>query len=249
MHINCSNWLTDIFSEEKESLMKAFIYTIVIVILAMRSYIAQAEIPYRTIDDFNTGPQEEVILKSGSKVHDQAGSMLGSFRHVDYSVSIINASGLDRKGAYTINKGHLIVEDGVHIASRLEISYGIDKNNNVNPLNLDLSRALTTGQFTLHFHSLDMLNQINAMIQIATRSRGIFQISKQIIPPVLGKFNISFPLSSFRSDSQGKPPTKNDFRSIDYITLILQEGGNGGSDYAINLFDITFVQKATRHKT
>lgn len=228
--------------------MKLFIHTIAVVILTMECYIAQAETPYKTIDDFNTGPQEELILKSGSKVHAQAGSMLGGFRHVDYSVSIINASSLDRKGTYTIDKGHLIVEDGVHMASRLEVSYGIDKNNNINPLNFDLSRALTSGQFTLHFHSLDMLNQIDAIIQVVTQSREIFQMSKQIIPPVLGKFNISFPLIKFRSSSQGKSPTENDFRAIDYITLILQEGGNGGSDYAIDLFDITFVQKTTRLK-
>ena len=163
--------------------------------------------------------------------------MLGGFRHIVYRVDeIVTDIPLGRESVYTIKKGHLIVEDGVHMTSRLEISYGIAENNDIVPLNLDLSKVLTKGQFNLHFHSLDMLNEVDVIIQVVTPSREIFQINKQVTPPVVGKFDIHFPFLVFRSGKTGTPPTGNDFRSIDYITLIFQEGGNGGNDFAIDLF-------------
>lgn len=213
-------------------------------ILAGITPVVQAEPVYMTIDDFNTGPQTEIPLLSGEARTDfQNGAMLGGSRHIVYRVDeIVSEFPLGRKGVYTIDKGHLIVEDGVHMASRLEISYGIAENNNVVPLNLDLSKVLTSGQFTLHFHSLDMLNEVDVIIQVVTPSREIFQINTQVTPPVVGKFDISFPLSDFQSGKTGNQPTENDFRSIDYITLIFQEGGNGGNDFAVDLFDMTFIQ-------
>ena len=94
----------------------------------------------------------------------------------------------------------------------------------------------------LHFHSLDMLNQVDVIIQLVTPSRKIFQISKPVTPPVVGKFDINFPLADFQSGTTGNPPAEGDLNSIDYITLIFQEGGNGGNDFAIDLFDITFIE-------
>jgi hypothetical protein len=197
---------------------------------------------YMVIDDFDTGPQVEIPLQSGEVRTDfQNGTMLGGSRHIVHRVDEIpSCVSLGREGVYTIDRGHLIVEDGVHMASRLEISYGIAKNNDVVPLNLDLSSVLTNGQFTLHFHSLDMLNQVDVIIQLVTPSREIFQISQPVTPPVVCNFDVSFPLADFRSGTTGNPPTASDLSSIDYITLIFQEGGNGGNDFAINLFDITF---------
>lgn len=192
-----------------------------------------------TIDDFNTGPQTEVSLSSGSKDYYQPGAMLGGGRHVVHTVGQVNGpTPLNRKGVYTITDGHLIVEDGVHAASRLEISYGIAANRNVVPLNLNLSKDLANGQCTLHFHSLDMLNEVDVIIQVVTPSREMFQISKQVTPPVIGSFDVSFPLADFRSNTTGNAPTEKDFESIDYLTFIFQDGGNGGNDFAINLFDI-----------
>ncbi|MCC7092297.1 MAG: hypothetical protein IT524_10165 [Nitrosomonas sp.] len=196
------------------------------------------------IDNFDTGPQ--VISprdpSSGTGTRVQTGSMLGGFRQVKHIVQQLPSppTSLGRKGVYNIIGGHLIVEDGVRVASRLEVSYGFDKEDNLIPLNLDLSNALANGKMKLHFHSLDMINQVDAIIQLVTPSREIFQLSKPITPPVAGSFTIAFPLSAFRSGSQGKPPTKNDLKSIDYITLILQDGGTGGNDFAIDVFDISF---------
>lgn len=88
---------------------------------------------YMVIDDFNTGPQTEIRLQSG-KVQPgfRNGTMLGGSRHIVYRVDEIPSGvSLGREGVYTIKKGHLIVEDGVHMASRLEISYGIAENNDV----------------------------------------------------------------------------------------------------------------------
>ncbi len=193
-----------------------------------------------TIDDFNTGPQSEFPLTSGSRNDFQSGTMLGGGRHVVHTVGQVNGpTPLNRKGVYTITDGHLIVEDGVHAASRLEISYGIAANGNVVPLNLDLSKDLANGQFILHFHSLDMLNEVDVIIQLVTPSREMLQISKQVTPPVIGSFDVPFPLADFHSNTSGNAPTEKDFQSIDYLTLIFQDGGNGGNDFAINLIDIT----------
>jgi len=219
--------------------MNSLANSVALGVILMGIQIAQAQ--NITIDDFNTGPQEITPRASGSVIHVQTGSMLGGFRQVKHIISPVPPSPfLGRKGVYNIIKGHLIVEDGVHVASRLEISYGFDKENNLIPLNLDLSNALANGKLTLHFHSLDMSNQVDAIIQLVAPSREIFQISKPITPPVVGSFNVSFPLAQFRSGSQGKSPSKSDLKSIDYITLILQEAGNGGNDYAIDFFDINF---------
>jgi hypothetical protein len=143
-----------------------------IIIMGLMVQVAQAGpgSSYQTIDDFDSGAQEESALQSGSQRDYKTGSMLGGSRHVVHKVSSIGPLNLGRKGVYMIDKGHLIVEDGVSMASRLEISYGIDETDNVTPLNLDLSPVLTTGQFTLHFYTLDMLNQVDAIIQVATRS-------------------------------------------------------------------------------
>lgn len=220
--------------------MKLFIHLITAMILVGGIHIAKAQ--NITIDNFNTGPQIIQPRPSGSVTHVQTGSMLGGFRQVKHIVQQMPPPppSLGRKGVYNITRGHLIVEDGVRVASRLEISYGFDRENNLIPLNLDLSNALANGKLTLHFHSLDMINQVDAIIQLVTPSREIFQLSKPITPPVVGSFTVSFPLTAFRSGSQGKPPTKSDLKSIDYLTLILQDGGNGGNDFAIDLFDISF---------
>ncbi|WON74183.1 hypothetical protein [Nitrosospira sp. Is2] len=198
---------------------------------------------YMVIDNFNTGTQAEIELPSGKAQTDfKNGSMLGGSRQIVFRVDQMPFGvPLGRKGVYTIDKGHLIVEDGVHMASRLEISYGIAKNNDVAPLNLDLSKVLANGQFTLHFHSLDMLNQVDVIIQVVTPSREIFQHSKPVTPPVVDRFDINFPLAGFRSGTTGKAPVEDDFKSIDYLTLIFQEGGNGGNDFAVDCFDITFI--------
>lgn len=195
---------------------------------------------YMVIDDFDSGPQGQIPLQSGKARTDfQNGTMLGGSRHIVYRVDEIpSCVSLGREGVYTIDRGHLIVEDGVHMASRIEISYGIAKNNDVVPLKLNLSSVLTNGQFTLHFHSLDMLNQVDVIIQLVTPSREIFQISQPVTPPVVCNFDVSFPLADFRSGTTGNPPTASDVNSIDYITLIFQEGGNGGNDFAVDSFDI-----------
>jgi hypothetical protein len=204
---------------------------------------------YMVIDDFNTGLQVGIPLQSGKVRTDfQNGAMLGGSRHIVHRVDEIPIGvPLEREGVYTIDRGHLIVEDGVHMASRLEISYGIAKNNDVAPLSLNLNPVLTNGQFTLHFHSLDMLNQVDVIIQLVTRSRDtpsrkIFQISRPVTPPVVGHFDVSFPLTDFKSGTTGKPPADGDLNSIDYLTLIFQEGGNGGNDFAVDCFDITLKQ-------
>src|SRR5687768_6361533 len=173
---------------------------------------------YMVIDDFDTGPQVEIPLQSGEVRTDfRNGTMLGGSRHIVHRVDeIVTDLPLGRKGVYTIDRGHLIVEDGVHMASRLEISYGIAKNNDVAPLSLNLNPVLTNGQFTLHFHSLDMLNQVDVIIQLVTPSREIFQISKPVTPPVVGKFDINFPLADFQSGTTGNPPAEGDLNSIDY---------------------------------
>ena len=116
--------------------MKTVANAINVAILALTVQVAQAGPVYKTIDDFNTGPQAPVTVPQQDF---QPGTMLGGGRHVVYKVGQISPSTppLNRKGMYTITDGHLIVEDGVHVASRLEISYGIAKNNNVVPLNLE----------------------------------------------------------------------------------------------------------------
>lgn len=220
--------------------MKRSFYSIAVMMLL--GSICTAKAQALTIDNFDTGPQFIQPRASGSVTHVQAGSMLGGFRHVKHIVQQMPSPplSLGRKGVYHITRGHLIVEDGVRVASRLEISYGFDRENNLIPLNLDLSNALASGKLMLHFHSLDMINQVDAIIQLVTSSGEIFQLSIPITPPVVGSFTISFPLSAFRSGTRGVAPTKSDLKSIDYLTLILQEGGNGGNDFAIDLFDISF---------
>jgi hypothetical protein len=83
-----------------------------------------------------------------------------------------------------------------------------------------------------------MQNQVDVIIQVFTSSGDSFQVSKQVIPPVVGSFDVSFPLAGFVSNKTGEPPTENDLKSIDYLTLIFQEGGNGGNDFAVDSFDI-----------
>ena len=216
--------------------MKPLANAINITMLMLLAQFVQAA--SQTIDDFNTGPYQGASLVSESELYIQKGSMLGGQRHVVHRVDQINPS-LSRTGRSAITKGHLIVEDGVHAASRLQVSYGIEQHGSVAPLNLDLSQDLANGQFTLHFHSIDMQNQVDVIIQAVTSSREVFQISKQVTPPVVGSsFDVSFPLADFRSGKTGKPPTENDFKSIDYLVLIFQEGGNGGNDFAVDSFDI-----------
>lgn len=132
------------------------------IIMGLMVQVAQAGpgSSHQTIDDFDSGAQEESALQSSSQRDYKTGSMLGGSRHVVHKVSSIGALNLCRKGVYTIDKGHLIVE-GVSMASRLEISYGIDETNKVTPLNLELSPVLTTGQFTLHFYTIAKSGRCN----------------------------------------------------------------------------------------
>jgi hypothetical protein len=220
--------------------MKTLAGFINLLTLVMAAQVVQAQTVYKTIDDFNTGLQTIDPLPSGRRVDFQSGSMIGGLRQIAYQVGDIEpATSLGRKGVYAINKGHLIVEEGVHVASRLEISYGIGRDNSIVPLNLNLSRVLTNGQFALHFHSLDMINQVDVILQVVNQAGEMFQFGKQVIPPVVGKFDIYLPIADFRSNSTGNPPLESDLTSISYITLIFQEAGNGGTDYAVDSFDIS----------
>lgn len=167
--------------------MKPLTSAINVTVLMLLAQFVQAA--PRTIDDFNPGPYQGTPLVSGSNLYFKQGSMLGGQRHVVHRVDQIPPS-LSRTGISVITKGYLIVEDGVHAASRLEISYGIAGDGSITPLNLDLSQDLANGQFTLHFHSLDMQNQVDVIIQVFTSAGDSFQISKQVIPPVVGNFDV-----------------------------------------------------------
>ena len=186
------------------------------------------------IDDFKSGSTARIPVVCGLKDLTQTGSMAGGTRRTRLIVSNPGANcNLSNKYRQTASLqvkpvGAMILNSDNRVFHRLEVLYGQDALNNIQPLNLDLTEGnLNNRRIRIAFDSMDVGVNFNIVVFMndgSSRTQCGINFS-----PGPNPFVMDFPLANFGT-ALGTP----DYTDVDYIALIFQSGSAVGSnDYAV----------------
>jgi hypothetical protein len=210
--------------------------TQILFVLAIATLCQGVAAAQLTIDDFSTGANKKT-LSTGSDDHTVTGTMIGGERRTyfrvcqhtpctvaenEFAQSATFQTGPSKNGAVS---SALIMSSGYKTFPLIQIFWGIDGQNNVAPLHLDLRPY---DRLRVSFDGLTEVLNFNLQLYTPT---GNAQIGCNLLPvhPVKPPYTVDFPLVDFTRVSG----TTIDFGDITYMDMLSFLGGN----YAITKYE------------
>jgi hypothetical protein len=211
--------------------IQQILFVLAIAILCQGMAVAQL-----TIDDFSSGAYKK-ILSTGSDDHTVTGTMIGGERKTYFRVcQQIPCKAAENEFAQSVTfqtrpsktagvPSALILSSGYKTFPLIEVFWGIDGQNNVVPLHLDLTPY---DRLRVSFDGLT--EALNFNLQLYTPT-GNAQLGCNLLPvqPVPPPYTVDFPLTDFILVGG----TAIDFSNITYIDLLANLGGS----YAITKYE------------
>jgi hypothetical protein len=184
-----------------------------------------------TIDDFTAATQNLSVtdgVQENFKKAPPGSPLIGDSRLIVLRVEKPGVPALAKAATLDIGDGHLVVQSGIQVLSRIEVFYGRGSNSEAIPLHHNLSGHK---KFRLHFLASDSGLNINMQVR-AENNPGIDAQSGVNIDghPDGVPFVVDFAFDTFVPNAGPLP----DFADINEITLIIQSGSViGAIDYAL----------------
>ena len=152
-----------------------------------------------------------VSIRSGDVGAIRSGTMLGGNRHTHLIVGDELANPLQQPGGLEIlSSGYLVVNGGLQVYPRVEVTYGVDEIGQNAPLNENL--AMAGDRFRLHFDAADRGLNVNVVVFTGTS----YALLGYNLPPSNQAFTTDFPFEDFEEGGAVS------WNSIDYIVLVVQ---------------------------
>jgi hypothetical protein len=222
-------------AKKERKLMKTRIQQILSV-LAIATLCQGVAVAQLTIDDFSTGTYKKT-LSTSSDDHTVTGTMIGGERNtyfricqqipctVDENEFAQSATFQTRPSKKAGVPSALIMSSGYKTFPLIQIFWGIDGQNHVVPLHLNLSPY---DRLRVSFDGLTEVLNFNLQLYTPT---GNGQIGCNLLPvqPVQPPYTVDFPLADFTLVGG----TNIDFRDITYMDMISFFGGS----YAITKYE------------